>query len=148
LADRFSDHFRLKITNIRSNLEAARSLHLAADVPIDAPTFSSFESVSVPEMVALIKVCSSKSSTRDPIPTSLLKRFADNLAIPIIAIVNSSLSSGIFPDDMKLAYRKKHVARQISTSVLPRSENTYLALLLHNSSPHLSWRKSTTAIHC
>ena len=88
LADRFSDHFRLKISNIRSNLDAARSLHPAVDVPIDAPPFFSFASVTVPEIVALIKDCPSKSSTRDPSPTSLLKRFADHLASPITTIVN------------------------------------------------------------
>ena len=82
----------------------ARSLHPAVDVPIDAPPFSSFASVTVPEIVALIKDCPSKSSTRDPIPTSLLKRFADHIAIPITTIANLSLASGIFPDEMKLAY--------------------------------------------
>ena len=43
-------------------------------------------------------------SSLDPIPSSLLKKFADVLAIPITSIVNFSLSSGVFPDEMKLAF--------------------------------------------
>jgi hypothetical protein len=43
-------------------------------------------------------------SSLDPIPSSLLKKFADVLAIPITSIVNLSLSSGVFPDEMKLAF--------------------------------------------
>ena len=34
----------------------------------------------------------------------LVKKFADVLAIPITHIVNLSLSSGVFPDEMKLAF--------------------------------------------
>jgi hypothetical protein len=55
------------------------------------------------DIAALIKECPSKSSSRDPIPTSLLKKFADVLAVPIASIVNLSLSSGILPGEMKLA---------------------------------------------
>jgi hypothetical protein len=91
-------------------------------VPIDAPSFSSFASVSVPEIVALIKVCPSKSSARNPIPTSLLKRYADHLAIPIATMVNLSLSSGIFPDEMKLAYVTPLLKK---TGLCPENVNNY-----------------------
>ena len=102
--ERFSGHFSTKVANIRSRLDAARCCHPAADSPLDVPPFSSFVSVTVPEIVTLIKECPSKSSSRDPIPTSLLKKFAEYLAVPIAAIVNLSLSLGVFPDEMKLAF--------------------------------------------
>ncbi len=60
--------------------------------------------MSAGEISSLIKECPSKSSSRDPISTSLLKKFADVLAIPITSIVNLSLSSGVFPEEMKLAF--------------------------------------------
>ena len=104
LVGRFSNHFCKKVTDIRSALDAARNCHPAADVPVNVTPFSSFESVSVSEIVSLIKACPSKSSLRDPIPTPLLKNYADFLAVPITSIVNLSISRGVFPDEMKIAY--------------------------------------------
>jgi hypothetical protein len=71
---------------------------------MDVPPLSSFVRVTVLEIVALIKDCPSKSSSRDPIPTSLVRKLADFLAVPITDVVNMSLSLGVFPDEMKLAY--------------------------------------------
>jgi len=104
LVERFSGHFIGKVVNIRSRLEAARGCPPAADSPLNVPPFSSFAEVTVAEIVILIKECPSKSSSLDPIPTSLLKKYAEYLAVPISAIVNLSLSLGVFPDDMKLAF--------------------------------------------
>jgi hypothetical protein len=56
------------------------------------------------DIAALIKECPSKFSSRDPIPTSLLRKFADVLAVPIASILNLSLSSGILPGEMKLTF--------------------------------------------
>jgi hypothetical protein len=113
LVSRFSDHFLKKVTDIRASLDDVASCSSAtatadADVSSDVPSFSSFlfssfERVSVCDIAALIKECPSKSSSHDPIPTSLLKKFADVLAVPIASIVNLSLSSGILPGEMKLA---------------------------------------------
>ena len=114
LVSRFSDHFLKKVTDIRASLDDVASCSSAtatadADVSSDVPSsssflFSSFERVSVCDIAALIKECPSKSSSRDPIPTSLLKKFADVLAVLIASIVNLSLSSGILPGEMKLAF--------------------------------------------
>ena len=106
LVGRFSDkwHFCKKVTDIRSALDAARNFHPPADTPVNVIPFSSFESVSVSEIVSLIKACPSKSSLRDPIQTPLLKKFADFLAVLITLFVNMSISSGVFPDEMKIDY--------------------------------------------
>ena len=42
-------------------------------------------------------------SQLEPFLTSLLKEFVDVLAIPITTIRNISLSSGVFPDGIKMA---------------------------------------------
>jgi hypothetical protein len=68
MVERFSGHFTGKVANIRSRLDAARGCPSPADAPLDVPPFSSFVGVTVPEIVALIKECPSKSSSRDPIP--------------------------------------------------------------------------------
>jgi hypothetical protein len=104
LVGRFSDHFCKKVTDIRSALDAARNCHPAADAPVNVTPFSSFESVWVSEIVSLIKACPSKSSLCDLIPTPLLKKFSDFLAVPITLIVNMSISNRVFPDEMKIAY--------------------------------------------
>ena len=67
-------------------------------------TFSIFSRVSVSEVPALINDCPSKSSLRDPVPIFLLKEFADVLVHPITSIINMSLSSGIFPSEIKLVF--------------------------------------------
>ncbi len=66
-------------------------------------TVVSFSLVTTDEIVSLVKSCPTKSSPRDPIPTFLLKKLLYVLAPPITNIVNMSLSSGVFPDEMKLA---------------------------------------------
>ena len=103
LVGRFIDLFCKKVTDIRSALDAARSCHPVADAPVDAPAFMSFGSVSASEVAALIKMCPTKLSLRDPVPTPLLKKYADLFAVPISSIVNLSLSHGLFPDEMKIA---------------------------------------------
>ena len=133
--ERFGEHFRQKVYNIRSGLDAARSLHPAADLTLDVPAFSSLESVTVSEIVTLIKDCTSKSSTRDPIPTSLLKRFAVYLAVPITSIVNMSLSCGVFPDEMKLAYvtpllKKPNLCHENLNNYRPVSLLSFLSKLV------------------
>jgi hypothetical protein len=47
--------------------------------------------------------CPSKSSPIDPIPTFVLKKCLPVLAPPVTNIINLSLSSVIFPHEMKLA---------------------------------------------
>lgn len=42
-------------------------------------------------------------SQLEPFLTSLLKEFVDVLSIPITTIRNISLSSGVFPDGIKMA---------------------------------------------
>jgi hypothetical protein len=66
--------------------------------------FSSFSQVTVSEVESLLDKCLSKFSLRDSIPTFLLKEFSDILVHPITNIINLSLSSGIFPDEMKLLF--------------------------------------------
>lgn len=51
----------------------------------------------------LIKSCPTKSSPRDPIPASLLVELATTLSPSITKLVNLCLSTGLFPEEMKLA---------------------------------------------
>lgn len=61
-----------------------------------------------------------KSFLCDPVPTSLLRKCIDYLAVPIF---NLSLSCGVFPDEMKLALVTPFVKKP---SLCPDDLNNYL----------------------
>jgi hypothetical protein len=101
LVERFNPFFVSKIT-IRATLNAVTSSWMTeAHRPVAA--FSTFSAVNVHDISSLISSCPSKSSPLDPIPTFVLKVFFPVLAPSITSIMNLSLSSGIFPHEMKLA---------------------------------------------
>lgn len=63
--------------------------------------FSSFACNSASGVPSLVKSSTVKSSLRDPIRFVLLREFAGILTNPITKIVNLSLPSSIFPDEIK-----------------------------------------------
>ena len=69
----------------------------------------------------LVQKLATKSCTLDPIPTSLLKDHLDEF-IPILTdIINTSLQSGTFPDDLKNAA----VRPLLKKANLPLDDNNY-----------------------
>lgn len=92
LCGSFNDFFVSKIEDLRSVLDAKAGGHVFVDESIRDSTeiheFSSFSLVSVDTIL---------SCPLDPIPTSIVKRYAEILAYPIMKIVNLSLESGDFP---------------------------------------------------
>ena len=67
------------------------------------PHLAVFRKLTTDDARKLISLSPNKSSRLDPIPTVLLKRFADILSAPIASIINLSLSSGQFPSVLKHA---------------------------------------------
>lgn len=103
LADRFGRYFDEKIVNIRANLDAKNAP--SADSSSSAPNsfLSVFELVLPAEICEIVDKCPAKSSFVDPVPTNILKKIIHVLAKPFASLINLSLSSGVFPDSMKLA---------------------------------------------
>ena len=60
-----------------------------------------FERASEDEIKKLIMSSSSKSCDLDPIPTSVLKNCPDKLITPITDIINISMESSTFPQNLK-----------------------------------------------
>ena len=56
------------------------------------------------EVSSIILSCPTKSSPLDPIPTIVLKECLASLAPSITNILNLSLTPGVFPEQMKLAF--------------------------------------------
>jgi hypothetical protein len=63
---------------------------------------SVFELVLPSEICEIVDKCPAKSSFADPVPTNNLKKIIHVLAKPFASLINLSLSSGVFPDSMKL----------------------------------------------
>ena len=55
------------------------------------------------ELLSVIKKCPNKSCALDPMPTWLVKQHVDTLLPTLCRIVNTSLQSGVFPDDLHRA---------------------------------------------
>jgi hypothetical protein len=97
--------------------------------------FSFFSPVTLSELSSLILACPTKSSPRDPIPTSLLKELLPVLAPSLLRLVNLSLSTGVFPDEMKLALvtpllKKSSFDPEVLGNFWPVSNLSFLSKLI------------------
>lgn len=134
LVEQFSHFFVSKINTIRENLDAAAG-NWEPETRQPVVAFSSFSPVTVCEISSLILSCASKSSPLDPLPTFVLKKCLPSLAPSIANIINLSLSSGVFPQDMKLALitplLKKHgLDSDVLSNYRPVSLLSFLSKLL------------------
>ena len=103
LVDRFGKYFMEKIETIRSSLDA-NAPPWSPEPPSATSVFTEFSPITVDEVISLIASCPTKTSPRDPMPTHLLKEISTSLAPSIAKLVNLSFSTGVFPDDMKIAF--------------------------------------------
>ena len=76
-----------------------------------------------------------QSSPRDPIPTFLLKKLLPVLAPSLLRLVNLSLSTGVFPDEMKVALvtpllKKSSLDPEVLGNFRPVSNLSFLSKLL------------------
>ena len=109
LANRFGDYFHSKIENINQNLEGIRgslaSVSFTPCEPEPNARLTVFDPVTPDELIKIIRACPTKSCSLDPIPTVLLQEpeVLSRLAPGLAKIVNSSLSSGTVPANLKEA---------------------------------------------
>ena len=101
-ASTFATFFAEKIVKIRSSFSPFCSV-APCTIPNAVPLFDRFDPITFSEAVNIISQMKSKTSSLDPIPTWLVKRFAFLLAPFFCAITNLSLSTGVFPDSVKRA---------------------------------------------
>ncbi len=101
--------FETKVSQIRFGLDTAADdaglspiqPHIPSPVADPSTRLADFRQLTTEDVRELISSSPNKSCCLDPIPTVLLKRFIDFLVSPITAILNLSLSSGIFPSALK-----------------------------------------------
>ena len=103
LANMFADFFVEKIEKIRQQFDANPT---ASSWPCQRQTkhlLTTFPPVTEEHVEKLIKASATKSCSLDPIPTWLLKTCLNELLPIITEIVNLSLSSATFPENLKEA---------------------------------------------
>ena len=110
LAESFNTFFTSKIATIRQKLSdlepTTGQLSFESFDQIQKPAESSisdFNETTIDEVTSIVKRSSSATCSLDALPTSLVKEHIADLAPIITKIVNMSLSSGLFPSDMKAA---------------------------------------------
>ena len=94
LALRFNNYFVEKIENIRLKLDNNSSANFQSEPNTFLTKLSSFNSVSISNVLKQIKGQKIKTSTKDPIPASLLNSSVDLIAPAITHLINISLCTG------------------------------------------------------
>ena len=100
LANRFGAFFESKIDNIRQhfNLNVDSSEQILPNIEL-----SEMRPATIEEVRKLITSYSNKSCELDPVPTWLLKKCLHELLPLLTALINKSLTTGIFPKECKNA---------------------------------------------
>ena len=100
-ADRFAVFFKEKIEKIRHDLPVVSQLTVS--LPPSPVKVNLLEPATADELRDIIKRSKSTSCSLDPIPTWLFKGTLDATLPFLITLINSSLSEGVVPDEMKIA---------------------------------------------
>ena len=104
LPEMFSNYFSDKIMIIRNELDSQTVSALPAQTDsFSGITLSTFEPVTEVMVKHVIMKSAPKTCSLDPIPTPLLLEILDCLLPSLTALINSSLSSGLFPQVFKSA---------------------------------------------
>ena len=104
LANNFREFFCFKIELIKEDIGQESVCELPTyDISCPSAKLERFSLVSDEEILSIIMSASSASCQLDPIPTWLVKQCAKELAPILAKMTNSSLTSGVIPENWKLA---------------------------------------------
>ena len=110
LPDLYSQFFVDKVRNIRDQLDCSTPVNSPSPFNCDAvfrgSTLRAFRPITADALRSLLKKCLAKSCALDPIPTPLLLECLDAVLPVLTSIVNTSLTSGIYPSIYKTAIVK------------------------------------------
>ena len=161
LATSFCSYFTEKIKTIHNSISASLSTMPPSAIsqqsrPYVGPILSSLPPVTVSEVAKLIHSLPNKTSPLDPLPTSILKRYAVMLSPFIARLVNESLSQGIFPKSFKTAQvlpvlKKHNLDPSIPSSYRPISNLSTISkllerLVLKRIGPHITSSSNYTKL--
>ena len=99
-ATTFQNFFQKKIEDIRTQTADAAPPTVITQSEFN---FDGFQKITVEEALKTLRTVPAKTCELDKIPTWLIKVLADVFAPILAKLVNASISSGIMPEDHKLA---------------------------------------------
>jgi hypothetical protein len=104
LANDIGEFFVQKIENIRNELDLSDSHNCVLDESIALNAcLDPFEQLSEEDVKNWITKSNGKTSSLDPMPTSIVVQCQDVLLPVLTRMINMSLDSGVFPDKWKVA---------------------------------------------
>ena len=130
----FSDYFTEKICTIRIVFPPPNPT-ACPDTSFTGNPLLTFESVTDEFVLKIINSASAKSCELDPIPTTLLYENLDILLPTITNIINTSLTTGIVPPDLKTAIvkpllKKPSLDKNLLKNYRPISNLPFLSKIL------------------
>ena len=135
ISETFSNFFQDKVKALRDTLDNKCTDDydpLSEDHFHTTSSFLNFNIVSETDVKKEIMNAKSKSCSLDPIPTSLLKEYVDELLPVITRIINNSLQSSTFPTTYKKALiipliKKQGLDKNILKNYRPVSNLSFLS---------------------
>ena len=103
LPNAFSSFFSSKIQSLRKKLDDTPFQQCHPDQTFTGVPFEAFSPVTQTDIEKILKEMSLKSCDLDPIPASVLGKCIPQLLPFITDIINTSLTTGVFPADLKKA---------------------------------------------
>ena len=107
LADEFNYFFKDKIAKIMDNLRSTRPTDVNPEYieskPLTLQVVNEFRCVDETKLMEIIKKTLPKSCKLDPPPTSVLLPYSDAFLPTLMDIVNTSLDTGKFTENLKQA---------------------------------------------
>ena len=138
LANSFADFFDNKIVSLKERLRSSNFVDNDLSIVINQPScsscFNNFSEVTVDQITKLIAKSKPKTSKLDPAPTGLIKQSVNIVAPFVTNIINASLTSGIFPTDLKKGLilpllKKPSLDREELCNYRPITNLTFLSKL-------------------
>ena len=94
------NYFRDKVSIIRATTASCEQPEI---IERECDPLTTFETVSVDEITALIRKTPAKSCCLDPIPSWFVKKYMAIFALVLCRLCNLSLETGKFPKTLKCA---------------------------------------------
>ena len=139
IANKMTNFFSDKINKIRKEIEDKISesnlIRQSDNLFTGTERLNKFSSINADKLLELIADMNSKTSSLDPVPTSVVKNCMNILAPVILHIVNQSIAESSFPDTLKHAsvtpiIKNKDDNSQIFKNYHPVSNLPFLSKLL------------------
>ena len=141
IADEMAQFYKDKIDNIRSVISknSSSTQYIVGSAQICQTSFLSFDTISFDALSEIVKNdLNNKNCISDPFPTANIKKHLDYFSPILLNIVNASLNSGVFPQDLKHAsvspiLKSKNIDTEMHNNFRPVSSLPFLSKVIEKA---------------